>query len=74
MTYNPHNNSHILLLQDYFPAEANWLKLRTYTFTLTESAQGETSCLETTMVWQRNNNSHVSRLEVELVEEGGLPQ
>jgi hypothetical protein len=24
--YNPNNNSHFLLLQDYFPAVANWLK------------------------------------------------
>jgi hypothetical protein len=27
---NPHNNSHILLLLDYFPAVANWLTLRSY--------------------------------------------
>ena len=30
INYNPHNNSHFLLLQDYFPAVANWLKLRSY--------------------------------------------
>ena len=28
MNYNWHNNSHFRLLQDYFPAVANWLKLR----------------------------------------------
>ena len=28
--YNPHNNSHFQLPQDYFPAVANWLKLRSY--------------------------------------------
>ena len=28
INYNPHNNSLFLLLQDYFPAVANWLKLR----------------------------------------------
>jgi hypothetical protein len=26
--YNPHNNSHFLLPQDYFPAVKNWVKLR----------------------------------------------
>ncbi|XP_038849560.1 nucleotide-binding oligomerization domain-containing protein 2 isoform X2 [Salvelinus namaycush] len=30
INYNPHNKSHFLLLQDYFPAVANWLKLRSY--------------------------------------------
>ena len=30
--YEPINyNPHFLLLQDYFPAVANWLKLRSYT-------------------------------------------
>ena len=30
MNYIPHNNSHFLLLQEYFPAVANWFKLRSY--------------------------------------------
>ena len=30
INYNPHNNSHFLLLQDYFPAVVKWLKLRSY--------------------------------------------
>jgi hypothetical protein len=30
INYNPYNNSHFLLLQDYFPAVAKWLKLRSY--------------------------------------------
>jgi hypothetical protein len=30
INYNPHNNSHSLLLQDYFLAVENWLKLRSY--------------------------------------------
>ena len=30
INYNPYNYSHFLLLQDYFPAVANWLKLRSY--------------------------------------------
>jgi hypothetical protein len=30
--YNPRNNSHFLLLQDYLPAVANWLNLRSYIF------------------------------------------
>jgi hypothetical protein len=28
MNYNPHNSLHFQLLQDYFPAVGNWLKLR----------------------------------------------
>jgi hypothetical protein len=28
--YNPHNNSHFLLLQDYFLTVENWLKLKSY--------------------------------------------
>ena len=28
--YNPHNISHFLLLQDYFPAVGNWLKISSY--------------------------------------------
>ena len=28
--YSPHNNSHFLLLQCYFPSVANWLQLRSY--------------------------------------------
>ena len=34
INYNLHNNSHFLLLQDYFPAVANWLKLISYTCTV----------------------------------------
>jgi hypothetical protein len=30
INYNLQNNSHFLLLDDYFPAVANWLKLRSY--------------------------------------------
>ena len=30
INYNPHNISHFLLLQDYFPAVADWLKLESY--------------------------------------------
>ena len=30
INYNPHNISHFLLLQNYFPAGANWLKLVSY--------------------------------------------
>lgn len=28
MNFNPYNNPHFLMLQDYFPAVQNWLKLR----------------------------------------------
>ena len=30
INYNPHNNSHFLLMQDYCRAVANWLKWRSY--------------------------------------------
>ena len=40
--YNPHNISHFLLLQDYFPAVANWLKWISYICTCTEKKQGDT--------------------------------
>ena len=45
--YNPHNNSHFLMLQDYFPVVANWLKLRSYICTpgCSKSYFGETFSL-----------------------------
>ena len=40
INYNPHNNSHFLLLQDYFPAVVNWLKLRSYICSVSECVGG----------------------------------
>ena len=34
INYNPHNNEHFLLLQEYLPAVINWLKLRSYICTM----------------------------------------
>ena len=34
VNYNPNNNDHLLLLQDYIPAVANWFKLGPYICTL----------------------------------------